>query len=524
MKGNRGAALVAVLIGILFIAILASSLLYMSSMNFKMKGMRAEASDNFYSAEYAMADMLAQVKQMSYASDDPKTKLSGYLKSGANSVNTGNLQKLIGYGSGNGVLPDIADAKVSCIYDGTGVASYEEIANYIYLRGIKVTTTTKSGYESSIVTDIKIGFPSSSDAPGRLNDFSILSDSPLSLKESSQYFGGDIYVRANTHLGNDALRVGEHSNVTFMGNFCFIDGDLTIQSGGKLYLNGTTYVRGKITVNGSGHLFVGGDLYYRDGKSGNVEVFGGGADKGSGGVKWENYDTYNGGLGNKLVSEYMHVHKSNASSEKDMKYNQKDFRDLCQNGGLNKDDAIVYGDGVSAIYLTNQSNVPDSVEYENCLIISGGCPSMFQGKLTNCTYLCVDKSQVFEIGVQRGSFPWGTMDDASFEKARKLFVKTKTDNGVTMPSSALTVDDLTTIEGDPNRCKLGGITLEKFTNDEDSKPFYFDVSKPNENYFPFDNFLDKEMEKTLREFKGAAGGDDDASAQPMISFSNWSKE
>ena len=531
MKGNRGAALVAVLIGILFIAILASSLLYMSTLNYKMKGMRSRSSDNFYSAEYAMADMLSQIKQMSYASDTPRTTLSGYLKGAGNSFNASNLQKLIGYSSGGGAIPDLPTATVSCIYDGS-VASYEEGANYILLKGVKISSTADDDYESSIVTDIRISFPKSTDAPAKLNDFSILSDAPLSLKESSQYFGGDIYVRKNGKLGdtgNDALRIGKLSNVVFMGNFCFIDGDLTIEDGGHLYLSGTTYVRGRINVNGTGRLLVGGDLYYRDGSSGNIECVPATADydHGAGSVKWDNYNKYDAGLAGMLVAPFMHVHKSNASSEKDMTYNQKEFRTLCQNGGLNKDDAIVeYGD-VSAIYLTNQSNVPGSCEYKNCLIISGGCPSMFQGKFTNCTYLNVDSSSYLEIAIQAGGFPWGTMDDESYETARKLFVKTKTDNGVTMPGAAgHTIDDLVAVPGTSDQVTIGagGTKLVQYTTDADSKPFYYQSDSPATNYFPFDNFLDRNINKTLREFKGAAGGDADVSAQPAISLYYWSKE
>lgn len=528
MKGNRGAALVAVLIGILFIAILASSLLYMSTLNYQMKGMRNRASDNFYSAEYAMSDMLSQIKQMSYASDTPKSTLQAYLKGAGNTFNAANLQKLIGYQAGNGVLPGISSARVSCIYDGS-VASYVESANYITLKGVKVDTTTTDGYESSIVTDIKIGFPKSTDAPGKLNDFSILSDSPLSLKESSQYFGGDIYVRKNNMLGeggNDALNVGKLSNVTFMGNFCFIDGNLTIESGGHLYINGLTYVRGNVNVKGTGRLLVGGDLYVMGSASGNIDYKEGVVHHASSEVKWDNYNKYNAGLAGMLVAPVMHVHKSSSSVEYDITYDQKTFRDRCTNFGWNKSSALVeHPSGVKAIYLTNTSNVPEGDEYVNTLIVSGGCPAMFQGKLTNCTYLNVDSQHVLEIAVQRGGFPWGTMDDESFELARKLWVKAETDTGVKIPGAdGLTVDNLSAVSGKPGHSTIGGVEIVQYTSDAVSKPFYYKEGEQNVNYFPFDNFFDKEMNKTLREFKGAAGGDGDESAQPVISLSNWSKE
>ena len=80
--GNKGAAIVAVLIGILFIAILASSLLYMSTMNYKMKSMRQFSSDNFYTAEFALNDLLSQIKQYVSISDDPQWALSTLLAVG----------------------------------------------------------------------------------------------------------------------------------------------------------------------------------------------------------------------------------------------------------------------------------------------------------------------------------------------------------------------------------------------------------------------------------------------------------
>ena len=151
---------------------------------------------------------------------------------------------------------------------------------------------------------------------------------------------------------------------------------------------------------------------------------------------------------------------------------------------------------------------------------------MFQGTVKNSTFLIVDQTAPLEIAIQDGGFSWGTMDDESYEIARKLFVRGKDDDGqFEFPGAAgYTIDDLTAVPGTTDESKLGGITLVQFTNDADCKPFYYNKTKPSENYFPFDNFLDKDINKTLRAFKGAAGGDADASAQPTIRLYNWSKE
>ena len=77
---------------------------------------------------------------------------------------------------------------------------------------------------------------------------------------------------------------------------------------------------------------------------------------------------------------------------------------------------------------------------------------------------------------------------------------------------------------DAKEFKLGSTTLVKYTNDADSKPYYYDKANKKNNYCAFENFFDKDMNKTLREFKGAAGGDADSSAQPVISVFNWTKD
>ncbi len=546
LKKNKGAALIAVLIGVLFITILASSMLYMTTINYKMKSQREFAADNFYTAEFGLNQLMTQIRQYSSVQTDPKGSLRGYLNGGGNHFNVTNLQSMVDHLDPT-LIEGLQDIKVSDAYAGTSVPSYEEAGNYIYLRGVQITATTDAAhgsYESNIVTDIAIGFPASSDAPGKLNDFSILSDSPLYVSESSQYFGGDVYMRKNTGaggLGNDALRVGPLSVVTILGNYTFLDGDLTVQSGGVCYLAGTTYVRGNINVEGTGQVLYGGNLYVQGSYDSSKVVSCGAGEIKTTGVKWDNYEKYKDGLGGMLVSKYMHFHINgqtvsdgygNGGRKCDALLTQKQMGNECKNGGWNKDDALVTGsvDGVtaSAIYFTNSDNVSEGWQFTDCLIVSPNCPSNFEGKLTNCTFLNTCNDSSLCIHVQAKGFPWGTMDDRHFDTARKLFVKGKNDwNGVTIKNNSknLSTENLVPVAGTSDTFKLGGDTIKIYATDDAGKPYYYNTENEQENYFTFDNFFDKNMEKTLREFKGAAGNSEDGgSSQPMIKLINWTKD
>ena len=114
------------------------------------------------------------------------------------------------------------------------------------------------------------------------------------------------------------------------------------------------------------------------------------------------------------------------------------------------------------------------------------------------------------------------MSDEGFDVARQLLVNGKSDTPhVEFKGNGNSVKDLV---ASGSNFTLGGYTLVPYNTDTLGKPYYYRYEDPTYNYFAFDNFLSVDMEKTLREFKGAAGGSASASAQPAIALLNWSKE
>ncbi|MBQ3515742.1 MAG: hypothetical protein IJA29_00830 [Lachnospiraceae bacterium] len=76
LKDNRGAALVSVMIAVAFIAILASTLLYMAYSNYKMKVVNYEAKVNFYGTEHDMTVLSTNIRnEVAKATGNPVEKL-----------------------------------------------------------------------------------------------------------------------------------------------------------------------------------------------------------------------------------------------------------------------------------------------------------------------------------------------------------------------------------------------------------------------------------------------------------------
>ncbi len=573
LKNKKGAALVAVLIGILFIAILASSLLYMSTMNYQMKSMHQFSTDNFYTAEYAMDDMLAQLKQYCSIQDKPMDSLKTLLKDNDGNGHTifkeSVLQGLIGIDSYvTGLDPNFpttgaGGVQIGCIYkDNTGAYTrntYEETDNYIYLRGVQITVKTDEAhgnYKSTITTDLAFGFPAKGGGSAGLNDFSILMDSPIYVRGGSQHFCGAVYCRYNnsnsakTTIGEgNAFRVGANSIVSLLGGFSFFDGDLVVDSTGSLFVSGNCFVNGKVTVAGTGQLIVGGTMYVKDGVTGpNRTVNGGQVKANDSTVDWAFYDDFDDGLANKLVAEHMHLHLSSAatsmtgyvdgSTTNDMKLTQEMFKTE-MNAGTNAtgkmNTATVGGRTVNAIYLTNGV----THDFNNTLIISPIGQTSFHGNTYNCTWLCTCTEGAFTIGEGGGVAQylniWGHMDDESYDAAKKLFFQAEWPNnyGGKLPKfdgMGYSMDDLVHDEtgGSGNDYELNGVTYHWYTNGSTTdQPYYYMGTSADDqlhNLFPFENFFDDEMEQTLFNFmQGTAGGGSDSS-QPTIIINNWTKE
>ena len=252
--GDRGAALVSVLIAITFIAIIATSLLYMVYMNYLAKVMRYGSTDNFYTAEFALDDLSSEIQQVA---------VDKGLAGGTVSAAIGDIRSKVGASGGSSkydndkvaalikAASQEADIQVSTSVTGN---NYEDNSkSYVKLKGVVITATDEKGYVSTITSDIIIKF--SADGGGELDicDFSVLTDDPV-------YIGGGDFIMTGCGYMQKHNGSGEVNGVP-EGYCLYINGGACAQMlSERAILNGKVKVVGNAVLSISGKVFVFGDI------------------------------------------------------------------------------------------------------------------------------------------------------------------------------------------------------------------------------------------------------------------------
>lgn len=261
--GDRGAALVSVLIAITFIAIIATSLLYMVYMNYLTKVMRHGSTDNFYTAEFALDDLSSEMQQIAVDQglagkgiSDAVKKIRSEVGASSSSSRYDNdkVAALIKVASKEAVID------VDTSYPA-GVNNYEDAATYVKLKGVKITSRDEKGYISTITSDITIKFHPEGEGELDICDFSVLTDAPVYIG------GGDFIMTGCGYMQKDpdgnAVGVGIKSgSTTIPAGYCLvIDNGACVQMlSERAILNGKVQIKGNSVMTVSGKVYVFGDL------------------------------------------------------------------------------------------------------------------------------------------------------------------------------------------------------------------------------------------------------------------------
>ena len=275
-ENNKGAAFVTVLIAILFISLISTSLLYMATMNYLAKSMRYSSTDNYYTAEYALADLgttiqniAAQETNMSTARTKVETAI-GATGSGSNIYWTNaSVEALIQNASRESSIS--VNAAPPYDTNGDGIAdtpNLQRLKNGIVLKGVEITSTTDRGFETTIISDVQIVYESDM---GKIdvNDFSVLTDAPVTLDKNSVVWGGYVFVGDRGGTGN-ALTLKGGSVLTFTGQRGIVCGDIEIGAGSTMIVYGTLTVYGNVVVKSGGNLLCTGDIIHTGTISGST--------------------------------------------------------------------------------------------------------------------------------------------------------------------------------------------------------------------------------------------------------------
>ena len=266
MNNNKGAAMVTVLIAVSFIIILATSLLYMAYMNYITKGLKYGSTDNFYVDEFALDDLATTIQQtaanasgMADAIDDIKTRAGVYTAStGAVCYDHASMAAMIQVASKEATIS--VNTAVSVNAAGVPVSSnFVQDGNQIKFLGVQITATTEDGYQSTITSDIILGFPGSGVGDMDVNDFSVITDSPVTVKTGDVVMSGNVYMSRDFSSGDtSALHVMGTAAVEILSRRGIINGDIVVDEGGVLCITGIVTVIGDVKVNGV--LICSGDL------------------------------------------------------------------------------------------------------------------------------------------------------------------------------------------------------------------------------------------------------------------------
>lgn len=389
-NNNRGAAMVTVLIAVAFITIMATSLLYMTYMNYITKALKYGSTDNFYIDEFALDD-LSTTLQRTAASANNISEAKQRIKNAVGATDLGG--GVVCYDNDSvAALIQVASKEASISVNtavplnvaGTPVSSnYIEEADYVKLVGVQITATSEEGYKSTITTDIVVAFPSGGIGDMDINDFSIITDCPVRVVEGDTFFSGNLFCSNQLSGGSGAaFTVETNGNASILSTRGIIYGDLVVNGTGVLNITGDITVLGDIKINDHGVLICTGTLscYGTSTISSGARLVGitegdiatvttdpstvipSAADGGLTGRLFEDVWVYDGS-GNWYLF----------SVEDFMKYGR-----LSYSGTL----------GGTTIYSVIDNETPLNNSYNNTLVLSPNRSTEIKGQLTNSTVIC----------------------------------------------------------------------------------------------------------------------------------------
>lgn len=253
-RDNKGAAMVMVLVIIMFISILAAVLMFVSYLGYQMRLMDKRGKDTFYTAEtvldeintglqeevsLAMSDAYNDIMQNYAIYDSTVMRSSQFYRLYIDKLKerlevpgedgTYDITKFRSWlsdevvGNSSGTLADGDRASRekfgtygAIVESNTTPASYmlvKKESESLLIKDLKVTYVDRSGYVSIISTDIKLVLPSvsfaqSSEIPN-LEKFSMIADETLAMGNVNA--GGSITIKGNAYAGRMTVgKITEH--------------------------------------------------------------------------------------------------------------------------------------------------------------------------------------------------------------------------------------------------------------------------------------------------------------------------
>ncbi len=540
---NKGAALVTILIAVTFMTIMATSLMYMAYMNYLTKSMRYSSTDNFYTDEFALDDLATSLQQVAADSsnadiDDAKTAvLTAVGATGMHDVTDGYGTRREGNYTNDDVrnLITVADQEVASVSVNCApsVSGNNLIVgnDYIKLCGVMITVTTTEGYKNTITSDITMSFPNSIPGALDINDFSVITDSPLEFTNGGfRYFSGNIFAQ-NTS-GGTGLLVDHNTTLGLLSPQAMIVGDVVVTGNSTLHVTGNMTVYGEVIVDSGSVLICSGTIRAEDG-IGGTGTFKGISPR-DGETVGRSPLLPDDGLVSSLFTDVWVNTRSGELKTFDLSIydaGSNQTLELWRPGASQLDPSVpkcfVYTYGAT-INISNDPTSPDS-KYHNALIMMERDATLklatHDGVIAETTVLTTGKvEQLFE----QGTLYMSKMSDEAFEEAKEyLFYR----NG------QIYLRD--TPDGGYGHANIGsdiyfaGGSIESVGNFDSLDiltpvgtwpyEYRYDSGNNNTNYVPMGYFLVDDTSHIISEIFSAPTGAPDPK-NSIIMYECWSKD
>ncbi|SDI90269.1 hypothetical protein SAMN04487760_101149 [Lachnospiraceae bacterium G41] len=297
-KKHKGIAMVTVMITIMFLSIIATTMLYISSTNYAMKTANVNGKKNFYQTDAALVEVVTGIRNEAMSGGDPVTHIKELTTDSTlplDKDNPGNYNITTIVNKINGT--SLSGTATKCV---DGDYTYQSLNNQIVVTGptnnvttytfkdIEVIHTNSEGFTNSVKTDLKIDIfekTSAGGSAGGVGSMSMLLDAKLSTSEAQfkmMTLQGNSFIadfsNGATGVGKDkdgneygtfvkpgteALHLSSQSRINLVGSNNVIYGDMVLEGGSCVAVYGKLTVFGDIKVTDSSNLVLadGSELY-----------------------------------------------------------------------------------------------------------------------------------------------------------------------------------------------------------------------------------------------------------------------
>ena len=289
LKNNKGIAMVTILVTIMFLAVIATTLLYISSTNYMMKVANQKGKENFYETDGVLVKTTSSIRNACMKDSNPITSVNQLKTTVDDSCGNYSMLKIaqLVYPSATGgatnayatVGSDSIEFKTSNnqIVKTTGVTP--GVTTYTF-KDIEIVQTSTEGYKNSVKTDLQFDVyekVTPGGSAGGVGNMSMMLDSPLTASAANfkcltmtgnafmADYGSEVTWDGEQYIapGTGGLVISNESRLNLKGSNNVVYGDLHLSGNASVAVYGNLTVYGDIVLEDDSTLIIseGGSLY-----------------------------------------------------------------------------------------------------------------------------------------------------------------------------------------------------------------------------------------------------------------------